>query len=105
MKPDKKQKDKKRELIESRKPLAAFRVIQRNLVYVVGLPQKYATEEMLRSIFEKHGTIVKLIISSLPSSFSTEPLNTAYVSYSNVDDALTAIFVSFARLFLFLYFF
>lgn len=97
--PFKIQKDIKHELAEARKHLATHRVIQPNLVYVVGLPQKYAKEEEIRSIFEKYGDISKLIVGSLPSNFSTEPLNTAYISYNDVDDALTAICVSFVLFF------
>lgn len=90
---EKKDKEKIRELIESRKHLAALRVIQRNLVYVVGLPHRYANEEVLRNIFEQHGEISKMIIGTLPSNFSTEPLNTAYITYSNDEDAIQAICV------------
>uniref|UniRef100_A0A914YDH8 CCR4-NOT transcription complex subunit 4 n=1 Tax=Panagrolaimus superbus TaxID=310955 RepID=A0A914YDH8_9BILA len=86
-----KTKEKKKDIIDARKHLSPYRVIQKNLVYVVGLPQCYATEKLLRSIFEKHGKITNLIIGSLPSSYSDEPLNTAYLTYSNEDDALQAI--------------
>lgn len=42
-----------------------IRVIQRNLVYVIGIPQRYADEDMLRrhEFFGQFGAIKKIIIS------------------------------------------
>jgi CCR4-NOT transcription complex subunit 4 len=53
----------------SRKHLVNVRVIQRNLVYVVGIAQNICKEEVLRKIefFGKYGTIVKLQCS-LPNN-------------------------------------
>uniref|UniRef100_A0AC35GTR0 CCR4-NOT transcription complex subunit 4 n=1 Tax=Panagrolaimus sp. PS1159 TaxID=55785 RepID=A0AC35GTR0_9BILA len=88
---EKEKKLKQQDIIESRKHLSLYRVIQKNLVYVVGLPQSYANDKFLRSIFEKNGKVTNLIVGTLPSSYSDEPLNTAYITYSNEDDALQAI--------------
>jgi CCR4-NOT transcription complex subunit 4 len=50
MKSEKKQKQQqqKNKLSEGRKHLADFRVLQKNLVYVVGLSQRIADPEMLK---------------------------------------------------------
>jgi len=42
-----------------------IRVVQRNLVYVIGIPQRYADEDTLRrhEFFGQFGTIKKIIIS------------------------------------------
>lgn len=42
-----------------------MRVMQRNLVYIIGIPQKYAEEEILRKqeFFGQFGTIKKVIIN------------------------------------------
>lgn len=50
-----------------------MRVMQRNLVYVIGIPQKYAEEDILRrqEFFGQFGTIKKVIINK--RNFIFEP--------------------------------
>ncbi|KAK4408546.1 putative general negative regulator of transcription C16 [Sesamum angolense] len=50
---------------EGRKQLASVRVIQRNLVYVVGLPLNFADEDLLqrRDYFGQYGKVLKVSIS------------------------------------------
>jgi hypothetical protein len=61
----KKEKDRKDMDIMQRKQLANVRVVQKNLVYVLGLPQKLAIEDLLRSndYFGQYGRITKVVIN------------------------------------------
>ncbi|KAE9555027.1 hypothetical protein FO519_001773 [Halicephalobus sp. NKZ332] len=90
---EKKQKEKKRNVSESRKHLAAYRVLQRNLVYVLGLSPRIADPEILKSpiYFGKYGKVLKVAVGTLPSSQGNAPINTAYVTFSRVEDALRTI--------------
>lgn len=74
-----------------------MRVIQRNLVYVIGIPQKYADEDILRKneFFGQFGSIKKIIINKRNEQARfTEPFKkyqgesiestaSAYVTFSN----------------------
>lgn len=75
-----------------RQHLSVFRVLQRNLVYVVGLSQRLADAELLRKseYFGKFGKIVKVAIGMAQGNNSNTSY-TAYVTYSKIDDALRAI--------------
>ena len=94
---EKKQKEKKRNVSESRKHLAAYRVLQRNLVYVLGLSPRIADPEILKGplYFGKYGKVLKVAVGTLPSSQGNAPINTAYVTFSRVEDALRTIIVGF----------
>ncbi|GLD95190.1 hypothetical protein PINS_up003832 [Pythium insidiosum] len=78
----------------NRKNLANVRVMQRNLVYVIGLPQHFAEEEILRSneCFGQYGKIVKAVVNK--SHLNTDRANataSAYITFANRDDALSCI--------------
>ncbi|CAF3016204.1 unnamed protein product [Rotaria sp. Silwood2] len=93
VKRDRKLKDsnKKPKITESRKHLANLRVVQRNLVFVNGLPSRLADTELLRrnDHFGKYGKIVKLVTSPAHNG----QLNSicVYITYSRSDEALRAI--------------
>ncbi|EDV28686.1 uncharacterized protein TRIADDRAFT_51852 [Trichoplax adhaerens] len=96
MKKDKKKKDhqKKQKQDESRKHLEKMRVIQKNLVFVVGLSPRIATEEVLKSkeYFGKFGKITRVAINSNTSyAQSQTPSLSAYITYTRNEDALEAI--------------
>ena len=59
----KKEREKKETDIAARKQLANVRVVQKNLVYVLGLPGRLATEEILKSAGNKIGLNVRLFWS------------------------------------------
>ena len=72
----------------SRKHLFNVRVIQRNLVYVVGLNAQYCREDVLRrqDLFGRFGRIIKLQTSPpKPGDFQRQ--GSAYVTYRRGDDA------------------
>ncbi|XP_044260641.1 uncharacterized protein LOC123008718 [Tribolium madens] len=96
LKAEKRQRDQQRKakLSESRKHLASVRVVQKNLVFVVGLPMRLADPEVLKrhEYFGKFGKIHKVVINqSTAYAGSQGPSASAYVTYMKSDDALRAI--------------
>ncbi|KAG0420076.1 CCR4-NOT transcription complex subunit 4, partial [Dictyocoela roeselum] len=70
--------------------LSEMRVIQKNLVYIIGIPLKYENEDLLRGceFFGQFGPIKKLVIkrrSVSDASFS------AYITYMSEEDAMNCI--------------
>uniref|UniRef100_A0A0K2U3I4 CCR4-NOT transcription complex subunit 4 n=1 Tax=Lepeophtheirus salmonis TaxID=72036 RepID=A0A0K2U3I4_LEPSM len=99
IKAEKRLKDqaKKLKISESRKHLANVRVVQKNLVFVVGLPPRIATDsESLKKTeyFGRFGKIHKVVINSSNSYAGNAhqgPSASAYVTYLKSEDALRAI--------------
>ncbi|GFY49689.1 CCR4-NOT transcription complex subunit 4 [Trichonephila inaurata madagascariensis] len=96
IKNEKKQKDqqKKQKLSECRKHLANVRVVQKNLVFVVGLPARLADPEVLKKFdyFGKFGKIHKVVVNQSTSYAGSQgPSASAYVTYCKPEDALRAI--------------
>mmetsp|Transcript_15602 Transcript_15602/g.53287 ORF Transcript_15602/g.53287 Transcript_15602/m.53287 type:complete len:774 (-) Transcript_15602:39-2360(-) len=82
--------------LQSRKHLYNVRVIQRNLVYVVGLSMNCCREDVLRrqEYFGKYGKIVKISVNrngSYSSGRDGHPSGSAYVTYQRPEDALRCI--------------
>ncbi|KDO30128.1 hypothetical protein SPRG_05320 [Saprolegnia parasitica CBS 223.65] len=78
----------------NRRNLTNVRVMQRNLVYVIGLPVHYADDDMLRSqeCFGQYGRIVKAVVNK--SHLSTDRNNataSAYITFANKADAQNCI--------------
>ncbi|CAK4205678.1 unnamed protein product [Aphanomyces euteiches] len=78
----------------NRKSLVNVRVMQRNLVYVIGLPVHYADEELLRSkeCFGQYGRIVKAVVNK--SHLNTDRNNataSAYITFAHKPDAQNCI--------------
>lgn len=89
-----KQNEKKQKITENRKHLACVRVVQRNLVFVVGLSQRLADPEVLKrpEYFGKFGKIHKVVINNSTSYAGSQgPSASAYVTYIRSEDALRAI--------------
>lgn len=96
LKAEKRQKDqqRKQKISENRKHLANVRVVQKNLVFVVGLPMRLADPETLKKheYFGKFGKIHKVVINQSTSYAGSQgPSASAYVTYQKSDDALRAI--------------
>ncbi|XP_063229601.1 uncharacterized protein LOC134534877 isoform X3 [Bacillus rossius redtenbacheri] len=96
LKAEKRHKDqqRKQKITENRKHLANVRVVQRNLVFVVGLPMRLADPEVLKKheYFGKFGKIHKVVINQSTSYAGSQgPSASAYVTYHKADDALRAI--------------
>ncbi|KAI6202185.1 hypothetical protein M3Y96_00921700 [Aphelenchoides besseyi] len=79
---------------DTRKHLAEYRVLQKNLVYVVGLSHRLADAENLKKpeFFGRFGRILKVVVGTSSSTNSSGQTScTAYVTYAREDDALKAI--------------
>lgn len=90
-----KQQAEKLRISESRNHLANYRVLQKNLVYVVGLSARVADPDTLRKpeYFGRFGKILKVVVGTAPTANHphAQPSHTAYVTYSKVEEALRAI--------------
>jgi CCR4-NOT transcription complex subunit 4 len=74
-----------------RKHLHNYRVVQRNLVYVIGLPSSWSSEELLRraEYFGQYGRIAKVVVHRThTTSHSTV---SAYVTFVHKEDAKASI--------------
>lgn len=74
-----------------RKHLHNYRVVQRNLVYVIGMPASTATEEILRrpEYFGQYGKITKTVIHK--NSNISHSTVSVYITFANKEDAKAAI--------------
>lgn len=84
----------------NRKHLSNMRVVQKNLVYVVGLSPKFAREEFIPTLksadyFGQYGRVAKILISKRMSTHKFgnghDPSIGVYVTYQNKEDAARAI--------------
>lgn len=96
IKKDRRQKEtqRKQKSAECRKHLANVRVVQKNLVFVVGLSPRLCDAEILRrhEYFGKFGKIHKVVINQSTSYVGSQgPSASAYVTYFRPEDALAAI--------------
>ncbi|UZJ55248.1 hypothetical protein CBS101457_004568 [Exobasidium rhododendri] len=99
----KKQKEREKKDLEqmNRKHLANMRVVQKNLVYVVGLDPKLAKEELIPTLrsnefFGQYGRISKILISKRTTASklvmgTQESAIGVYVTYVRKEDAARAI--------------
>ncbi|KAA8549514.1 hypothetical protein F0562_001198 [Nyssa sinensis] len=81
---------------EGRKQLSSVRVIQRNLVYIVGLPLNIADEDLLqhKEFFGQYGKVLKVSISrTAAGAIQHFPNNTCsvYITYSKEEEAVRCI--------------
>lgn len=85
------------EIVNSRRHLCEFRVVQRNLVYVIGISAKIAHEHILKEpeFFGQFGKIIKIVVNKknflASSSGSNPPSASAYITFVRKDDAARAI--------------
>ncbi|KAL3518296.1 hypothetical protein ACH5RR_020885 [Cinchona calisaya] len=81
---------------EGRKQLSSVRVIQRNLVYIVGLPLNLADEELLqrKEYFGQYGKVMKVSISRTAAGTIQHFANntcSVYITYLKEDEAVRCI--------------
>ncbi|XP_040385188.1 uncharacterized protein LOC102708769 [Oryza brachyantha] len=98
---DKKQKTQKVKpkaaTVEAKKHLASVRVIQRNLVYIIGLPANLCNESILerREYFGQYGRVLKVSVSrttGAPSQqASTNNSISVYITYAKEEEAIRCI--------------
>ncbi|GMG98826.1 hypothetical protein Nepgr_000666 [Nepenthes gracilis] len=92
----KKSQKAKPKLSEGRKQLSSVRVIQRNLVYVVGLPLNLADEDLLqrKEYFAQYGKVLKVSISRTSAGSIQQFANntcSVYIIYSKEEEAVRCI--------------
>jgi CCR4-NOT transcription complex subunit 4 len=76
--------------------MADARIIRKNLVYVIGLSSRIATNEILQSkeFFGQYGTIIKTVVNknkAYNSNNSNGPSYSAYITYSKPYESSIAI--------------
>ncbi|MCD7452197.1 hypothetical protein HAX54_015477 [Datura stramonium] len=81
---------------DSRKQLSSVRVIQRNLVYIVGLPLSLADEDLLqgREYFAQYGKVLKVSMSRTAAGAIQQFANntcSVYITYSKEEEAVRCI--------------
>ncbi|KAG0528325.1 hypothetical protein BDA96_05G001600 [Sorghum bicolor] len=82
--------------VESKKHLASVRVIQRNLVYIIGLPAHLCNESVLerREYFGQYGKVLKVSVSrptGPPSQASANSNISVYITYAKEEEAIRCI--------------
>lgn len=98
---DKKQKTQKVKsktlTVEAKKHLASVRVIQRNLVYIIGLPVNLCNESVLerREYFGQYGKVLKVSVSR-PTGAPSQQTSTnngisVYITYAKEEEAIRCI--------------
>ncbi|TVU11185.1 hypothetical protein EJB05_44754 [Eragrostis curvula] len=82
---------------EAKKHLASVRVIQRNLVYIIGLPANLCNESVLerREYFGQYGKVLKVSVSrptGPPSQQASSNNNiSVYITYAKEEEAIRCI--------------
>ncbi|KAK7393584.1 hypothetical protein VNO78_22142 [Psophocarpus tetragonolobus] len=82
--------------VDGRKHLSDVRVIQRSLVYIIGLPLNLADEELLqrRDYFGRYGKVLKVSISRTTNGIIQHSANNSccvYITYSKESEAVRCI--------------
>ncbi|CAO2184372.1 unnamed protein product [Urochloa humidicola] len=83
--------------VEAKKHLASVRVIQRNLVYIIGLPAHLCNESVLehREYFGQYGKVLKVSVSrpnGPPSQQASANNNiSVYITYAKEEEAIHCI--------------
>lgn len=92
------QKESERKQVESnnRKHLSGIRVVQKNLVYVVGLNPKSREEDLLQTLrgdqyFGQYGKIIKIVVSKAKANAGGNSSIGVYVTFSRKQDAASCI--------------
>jgi CCR4-NOT transcription complex subunit 4 len=86
-----------KELAESRTHLQALRVLQRNLVFVIGLSGRLTDPDVLKSkdYLGRFGKIIKAVVSkTTPSYAGSQPSASAYVTFARFEDAYRALLLT-----------
>ncbi|KAF9453255.1 hypothetical protein P691DRAFT_720092 [Macrolepiota fuliginosa MF-IS2] len=94
----KKQRERERKELDTlgRRQLANVRVVQRNVVYVVGIGPRFAKEELIPTLrsneyFGQYGKINKIILVKRTPSGGGAPVVGLYITYHRKEDAARAI--------------
>lgn len=81
--------------LKANQNLSSIRIIQKNIVYLIGLSAHIAKEEILASyeLCGQYGTITKIAINKAgyAQNSTSKPTYSAYVTYQNIIEAATAL--------------
>ena len=82
--------------VVDRKSLQNIRVVQRNLIYVIGIPPNMASEDVLRrgDYFGQYGKIVKVVVNRNHNGGGSDPRAasaSAYITFAHKEDAKACI--------------
>ncbi|KAJ3022592.1 hypothetical protein HKX48_005778 [Thoreauomyces humboldtii] len=92
-----KERERKEQDQVSRRNLANARVVQKNLVYVLGLPPRFATEEVLRApeYFGQYGKILRVAVNRRAHGhtpvLAQVPNTGVYITFAKKEDAARSI--------------
>ncbi|KAF8654128.1 hypothetical protein AX16_003659 [Volvariella volvacea WC 439] len=94
----KKQRERERKEVEAlgRRHFMNVRVVQRNVVYVVGIGPRFAKEELIPTLrsneyFGQYGKITKIVLVKRTPSGGGAPIVGLYITYYRKEDAARAI--------------
>ncbi|KZV70611.1 hypothetical protein PENSPDRAFT_752413 [Peniophora sp. CONT] len=94
----KKQRERERKDLEAlgRRHLANVRVVQRNVVYVVGIGPRFAKEELISTLrsndyFGQYGRISKIVLVKRTPPGGSAPVVGLYITYHRREDAARCI--------------
>ncbi|KAG5646702.1 hypothetical protein DXG03_002692 [Asterophora parasitica] len=94
----KKQRERERKELDAlgRRHLANVRVVQRNVVYVVGIGPRFAKEELIPTLrsneyFGQYGKITKILLVKRTPSGGGAPVVGLYITYHRREDAARSI--------------
>lgn len=92
----KKETEQRQVETNNRKHLAGLRVVQKNLVYVVGLCQQSSEEDFLKTLrgdqyFGQYGKIIKIVVSRAKSGSDNDKSIGVYVTFEKREDAAKCI--------------
>ncbi|KAI0792832.1 hypothetical protein C8Q75DRAFT_751628 [Abortiporus biennis] len=94
----KKQRERERKELDAlnRRHLANVRVVQRNVVYVVGIGPRFAKEELIPTLrtneyFGQYGKISKIVITKRNPPGGRAPVVGLYITYHRREDAARCI--------------
>ncbi|KAJ3146291.1 transcriptional repressor general negative regulator of transcription subunit 4 [Geranomyces variabilis] len=91
------EREKREQSERSRQNMANARVVQKNLVYVLGLPAKIATEEHLRTqeYFGQYGKIIRVMVNRRAHGhtpvLAQVPNTGVYITFQKKEDAAKSI--------------
>ncbi|ONK67852.1 uncharacterized protein A4U43_C05F4450 [Asparagus officinalis] len=92
-----KAKNKSSSAIEDRKHLSSVRVVQRNLVYIMGMPSNLADESVLerKEYFGQYGKVLKVSVSrqagTTPQQVASNNTFNVYITYAREEEAVRCI--------------
>ena len=92
-KASKERRESQGNIIAARRHLSELRVVQKNLVYVIGISMRIADEQILMQsqFFGQFGKITKIVVNKKAYGSGPNSSASAYITFTRNDDAARAI--------------